>query len=159
MKFYERFKKVIKYSGLSKEKFADKTGLSRAQVFRLAKEGEHNPISETLKKIKDSFPEINLNWLMSGDDEMLSYETEESHRRDVIEIDKIIKKHINIISEFTDHQKALDANNNLIFLEKNHPDLYEKALEYINDMINIAGSKKSNQAQKHIDPRKKKTGS
>ena len=50
--------------------FCRKTDLGRGLVDKLSA-GENQPRFDTLKKIKDAFPHTNMNWLISGEGEVL----------------------------------------------------------------------------------------
>ena len=50
--------------------FCMKTKISRGLVDKLVA-NKHNPRLDTLQKIKNAFPQTNLNWLISGQGEVL----------------------------------------------------------------------------------------
>ncbi len=65
-----RIKVLIKKLRLSSTaEFCRKSGLGRSLVDKLAT-GENKPRFETLIKIKQAFPQINMNWLVSGQGEV-----------------------------------------------------------------------------------------
>ena len=62
----ERMKLLIKKLGLpTTAKFCRDTGLSRPLVDKLTS-GGNQPRFDTLQKIKNAFPQTNMNWLISG---------------------------------------------------------------------------------------------
>ena len=68
----ERIKLLIKNLGLpTTAKFCRDTGLSRPLVDKLTSPEGNQPRFDTLQKIKNAFPETNLNWLVSGQGEAL----------------------------------------------------------------------------------------
>jgi len=68
----ERIKFLIKNLGLpTTAKFCRDTGLSRPLVDKLTSPEGNQPRFDTLQKIKNAFPETNLNWLVSGQGEAL----------------------------------------------------------------------------------------
>ena len=72
----ERMKLLIKKLGLpTTAKFCRDTGLSRPLVDKLTS-GGNQPRFDTLQKIKSAFPKTNLNWLVSGQGEILEEETD-----------------------------------------------------------------------------------
>ena len=72
----ERMKLLIKKLGLpTTAKFCRDTGLSRPLVDKLTS-GGNQPRFDTLQKIKSAFPKTNLNWLVSGQDEILEEVTD-----------------------------------------------------------------------------------
>ena len=74
----ERIKLLIKNLGQpTTAKFCRDTGLSRPLVDKLTSSGGNQPRFDTLQKIKSAFPETNLNWLVSGQGEILEEVTDE----------------------------------------------------------------------------------
>ena len=72
----ERMKLLIKRLGLpTTAKFCRDTGLSRPLVDKLTS-GGNQPRFDTLQKIKSAFPKTNLNWLVSGQGEILEEVTD-----------------------------------------------------------------------------------
>ena len=72
----ERMKLLIKKLGLpTTAKFCRDTGLSRPLVDKLTS-GGNQPRFDTLQKIKSTFPKTNLNWLVSGQGEILEEVTD-----------------------------------------------------------------------------------
>ncbi len=68
----ERIKLLIKNLGMpTTAKFCRDTGLSRPLVDKLTSPEGNQPRFDTLQKIKNAFPETNLNWLVSGQGEAL----------------------------------------------------------------------------------------
>ena len=70
MNLNERFSKIIKYSELSLSEFADKIEVQRSNISHITS-GRNKPSLDFLIKIKDSFPELQWDWLINGDGEML----------------------------------------------------------------------------------------
>ena len=71
-----RMKLLIKKLGLpTTAKFCRDTGLSRPLVDKLTS-GGNQPRFDTLQKIKSAFPKTNLNWLVSGQGEILEEVTD-----------------------------------------------------------------------------------
>jgi hypothetical protein len=69
---------------------------------------------------------------------------------DVIQFQPVIESHFETIKRFKDHEKAMGANDDLVFLEEHNPDAYEKALTYIRGL-------KDGTPIKSKDDRRKKT--
>ena len=73
----ERIKLLIKNLRLpTTAKFCRDTGLSRPLVDKLTSSGGNQPRFDTLQKIKSAFPETNLDWLVSGQGEILEEVTD-----------------------------------------------------------------------------------
>ena len=63
----ERLIKFLKYLGIGQTKFEEKVGLSRGFVNTL----KDNLTVKTLSRIEKTYPELNTNWLLTGEGEML----------------------------------------------------------------------------------------
>ncbi|ETN95426.1 helix-turn-helix domain-containing protein [Zhouia amylolytica] len=63
--FIERLQKVLDYYGLSASAFADKIQVNRASISHLMS-GRNKPSLDFVLKILDTFPEIELYWLLNG---------------------------------------------------------------------------------------------
>ena len=61
----KRLAYYIKNKGLNKTQFTKLVKMDYAQLHRIIK-GESEPGMETLRKILNSFPDLSLNWLVSG---------------------------------------------------------------------------------------------
>ena len=73
----ERIKLLIKNLGLpTTAKFCRDTGLSRPLVDKLTSPEGNQPRFDTLQKIKSAFPKTNLNWLVSGQGQILEEVTD-----------------------------------------------------------------------------------
>jgi len=67
----DRIKLLVDELGLpTMAEFCRRTGLGRSLVDRLTA-GAHSPRHDTLERIKAAFPEVNLNWLVSGEPPVL----------------------------------------------------------------------------------------
>jgi transcriptional regulator with XRE-family HTH domain len=67
----ERLKKFLSYLGIGQNKFATTVGLSKGYFGRAG----NNPTSETIDKILKTYPELNRDWLLTGEGEMLKQES------------------------------------------------------------------------------------
>jgi len=82
MQAYERIIELMKYLNLNKNSFSDEIGMSsNVTIGRIINE-KRNPSKTTLEKIVNRFPQINYDWLKTGNGEMLKndYETDEFDR-------------------------------------------------------------------------------
>ena len=66
----KRIKKFIAHLGITTAEFCRKTGLSRQTVDKF-KAGIHGPRVESLHKIIKCYPELRLNWMVSGEGMMV----------------------------------------------------------------------------------------
>jgi len=62
-----RLIKFLAYLGIGQNKFEEKVGLSRGFVHRL----NDNATLKTIKRIEATYPELNIEWLKTGEGEML----------------------------------------------------------------------------------------
>ncbi len=70
-KFYARLKRFIQHTGLNNNKFAEKVGLSGAQVYYMVNAQKNFGIDKLLK-IFNTFPELNAEWLLKGKGDMVA---------------------------------------------------------------------------------------
>jgi len=75
---HNRIKIWIESKGLKSSSFADKIGVNRATISHILS-GRNKPSIDFLQKMISSFPDLNLNWIVSGEGFMnTSNETNES---------------------------------------------------------------------------------
>ena len=65
MSIADRLEKFIATEKLSKSAFAQKIGIQRSTLAHFFS-GRNKPSSDFFLKIKESYPELELNWLISG---------------------------------------------------------------------------------------------
>ena len=70
MDLKERISKVITYSELSLSEFADEIEVQRSSISHITS-GRNKPSLDFLMKIKNRFPELEWEWLIEGEGEML----------------------------------------------------------------------------------------
>lgn len=70
MDLKERISKVIAYSELSLSEFADEIEVQRSSISHITS-GRNKPSLDFLMKIKNRFPELEWEWLIEGEGEML----------------------------------------------------------------------------------------
>jgi transcriptional regulator with XRE-family HTH domain len=70
MDLKERISKVITYSELSLSEFADEIEVQRSSISHITS-GRNKPSLDFLMKIKNRFPELEWEWLIEGNGEML----------------------------------------------------------------------------------------
>ncbi len=69
----DRIRKIIEHYGLSVSSFADKIGVQRSSVSHLLN-GRNRPSLDFVMKVVQSYPEVNLYWLLNGKGEFPSEE-------------------------------------------------------------------------------------
>ncbi len=67
----DRIKEIMEYKQLTSSQFADAVEVPRAVISHVLS-GRNNPSLEVVTKIVSSFPEININWMLLGEGEMLT---------------------------------------------------------------------------------------
>ena len=65
MDIAKRLKKFIQIKKLSKSAFAQKIGIQRSTLAHFFS-GRNKPSSDFFLKIKETYPDLDLNWLISG---------------------------------------------------------------------------------------------
>lgn len=70
MNLKERISKVITYSELSLSEFADEIEVQRSSISHITS-GRNKPSLDFLMKIKNRFPELEWEWLIEGEGEMM----------------------------------------------------------------------------------------
>lgn len=70
MEYKERLNVVIKSVSITKKMFAERCGVSKSQLF-LYLNGTQVPSHKFYEKLKEEFPYISLDWLISGKGKMI----------------------------------------------------------------------------------------
>jgi len=66
----DRLRQIINYTGLKQTEFAEKLQVQRSNISHFLS-GRNKPRVDFIEKLKEVFPEINLEWLIMGTGEML----------------------------------------------------------------------------------------
>lgn len=69
MDFSTRLRELLQKGGLNAAAFGKKVGLSRAQVYNYLG-GKHDPPATFFQAVKQAFPWVNIEWLITGVGEM-----------------------------------------------------------------------------------------
>lgn len=70
MNLNERISKIIEYSELTSSEFADAVDVQRSSISHITS-GRNKPSLDFLIKVKEKFPELEWDWLIKGEGEML----------------------------------------------------------------------------------------
>lgn len=70
----ERIAQIIQHVGLTYAEFADKVGISNSSLSHIMAE-RNKPSLSLLLSIHDAYPQININWLLFGEGNMLMSQT------------------------------------------------------------------------------------
>lgn len=73
----DRIRTIMEYTKLSQQDFAARLGISPASLSSILT-GRTNPTNKHIMGIHQGFPEINVNWLMFGEGDMLTGEHAQS---------------------------------------------------------------------------------
>ena len=65
----EQIQEILKGENISSSQFADKIGVQRSSVSHVIS-GRNKPGFEFIKKVIEAFPDINADWLITGNGEM-----------------------------------------------------------------------------------------
>lgn len=87
----ERFEQLIQALRLNKNTFSIEIGLSNSTTIGRIVNGTRKPSHEVIEKISLAFPNVNMNWLISGVGEMFlySYDSLSNYKKDTL-LDYII---------------------------------------------------------------------
>ena len=66
----ERISKIIEYSGYTASEFAETVDVQRSSISHITA-GRNKPSLDFLVKVKDRFPELQWDWIIKGEGEML----------------------------------------------------------------------------------------
>lgn len=75
----ERFKQLLEEKGLSATKFAALIKVNASAMSHILN-GRSKPGFDVLDKIAQAFPDVNLNWLISGKGELSNYLSEKENK-------------------------------------------------------------------------------
>jgi hypothetical protein len=67
----QRIQEIIDYYGMSYNSFAISLGMLNGTSIKRIVDHNRNPQNQTLNKISQAYPEINMNWLRTGTGEMI----------------------------------------------------------------------------------------
>jgi hypothetical protein len=125
MKVGERLNNIINHLNHNISSFSKSIGLSNNVTLMRNVKGDSTPSFSTLQKIKASYPEINIEWLISGEGEMIkeSSKNNEWFQNALEKAQRDIEWHKELISTL---QRALDNQTRLINNEKDVEEILEK---------------------------------
>ncbi len=81
----DRIELLIRENELSSSAFADRVGVQRSNISHILS-GRNKPGLDLLQKILKNFPEVNANWLITGQGEVF----QQAQLNSAVEIEKII---------------------------------------------------------------------
>lgn len=81
-----RIKKIIESKQMNASQFADEIGVQRSALSHVLS-GRNNPSLDFVLKIKEAYPEINLDWLLIGRGTMLEKQQTSKSDKFALELD------------------------------------------------------------------------
>ncbi|MBR3701989.1 MAG: hypothetical protein IKM12_00365 [Alistipes sp.] len=101
----ERLEKFIEYKEISNRRFLKNCGLSETYISTMT----GNPSGDTIAKIQNRYPELNIQWLKTGEGEMLNIPSAEMSAHTPKDSAAIMSQHQVIASATTDHLTVVPA--------------------------------------------------
>lgn len=89
MNLNNRISKIIEYAKLSASEFADEIDVQRSSISHITA-GRNKPSLDFLIKVKDRFPEIEWEWIIKGNGEMIKPEKEDVNYEEKNEKQKLV---------------------------------------------------------------------
>ncbi|MEH0156445.1 helix-turn-helix transcriptional regulator [Limibacter armeniacum] len=118
MSFGKRLKAYFAFRGVHTEELCEILGRTRASVnFYLT--GKRFPNEEVLTQIKQTFPELNFNWLFTGEGEMLVSESGSEKKTSQLEESNISNIDNELLKSIADELKKLREENVVLREELN----------------------------------------
>ncbi len=107
----DRIKQLMNFYNLSSSQFADKIGVQRSAVSHVLS-GRNRPSLDFVLKIKDTFPAINLDWLILGKGEMTGHgESDRQAESGIKQQELTFEENIVEKAEENDIDKSFVKNN------------------------------------------------
>jgi len=141
----KRLIEFLKYLGIGQDKFAKNVGLSRGYVNNI----NDNITMKTVDKILKAYPELNKNWLLTGEGKMLEENFLEDEQTESCEDNKLLSEQSELnLSEFIamgkstveisrmnaeSFKKIADSHDILIKSHDKLIDLFKESLSVKND--------------------------
>lgn len=89
----DRISSILRHYGLSSSRLADMLGVQRSGISHILS-GRNNPSYDFLVKLLEEFPEINANWLLTGQGGMLQKQlTDDSFSKNQMIADPASHRH------------------------------------------------------------------
>jgi transcriptional regulator with XRE-family HTH domain len=129
MQTYERIIELMKYLNLNKNSFSEEIGMSsNVTIGRIINE-KRTPNPSTLQKIINRFPQVNYDWLLTGEGEMLK----NNQQIGDISHSTVVGANVNGNGNKITHNDFAD----MIELQKGYQDLLKRKDEQIDRLIGL----------------------
>ncbi len=136
----ERVQFILKHYNLTAGSFADKMGIQKSSISHLLS-GRNKPSFQFLSKLVKAFPEINLNWFITGDGDIFNQTEQNIEYANLKHLDKqpekLDRRVENEISANNMEQKALEPNKLVDETGSNANMVENIIMVYANDTFKI----------------------
>ena len=105
----DRIKKLMDYKKLSATQFSDEIEIQRSSLSHVLS-GRNKPSLDFMLKIKNTYPEIELDWLLLGKGNMISKTDVSDHFVETIETEKNIEPQI----DFGVHEETTSPSKEVV---------------------------------------------
>ena len=113
--FVKRLETIFDYYGLTASSFADKINVQRSSISHLLS-GRNKPSLDFILKVMESFPEVELLWLLNGKGNFPKGENFNSEKFDITPIQKLEKEEeINSSDLFSNTTPSTENEKNPVF--------------------------------------------
>lgn len=113
--FVKRLETIFDYYGLTASSFADKINVQRSSISHLLS-GRNKPSLDFILKVIESFPEVELLWLLNGKGNFPKGENSNPEKMNVTPIQKIEKEEeINSLDLFSNNVASTENEKNRVF--------------------------------------------
>ena len=133
--FIKRLEFILDYYSLSASGFADKIGVQRSSLSHLLS-GRNKPSLDFILKIVEFFPEIDLYWILKGQNSFLKNKTEKSLPSPTPnEEEKMVENTLSIATTFeknTNQEAKKRIHSEVNSIESNHDRIEKIVIFYTN---------------------------
>lgn len=156
----DRIKQIIDYSNLNNSSFADKIGMNKSTLSHVLS-GRNNPSLDLILNIIESFPEINPEWLLTGNKTM--FNNGEDYNPDIsnnTSNNNTIsnKNSITLFDDFDNNNLEINKKESLVKQDYSYSSNSEENLIEKDESSPIINDKNTNNL-KDIEPQENKTKS
>ena len=111
----DRFNLFLKYKGFGQARFAELAGLSKGFINSVT----DNVTTKSLTMIQSAFPELDIDWLLTGNGQMLKEESTTNDASELTNENEFIAHLKSQLQELKEENNALKENNDALVKENN----------------------------------------
>ncbi|MES2863105.1 MAG: helix-turn-helix transcriptional regulator [Bacteroidota bacterium] len=139
--FVKRLETIFEYYGLTASSFADKINVQRSSISHLLS-GRNKPSLDFILKVIESFPEVELLWLLNGKGNFPKGENSNQEKIDIAPISKIEnEEEIKSSDLFSNNVSSTENEKNRVFenISKNfsNTEVFNNPINSLNDNSDI----------------------